>query len=64
MRRKKTTDRHKKGQAYVRIRPSLTCILRKIAEQRGTDLTEEGNRAVMVMAEREGYIPPSSPQSE
>ncbi len=51
-------DRHKPHR-MVRLRERLAAILDKLAEQNATSVTEEMNRAVREMLQREGLWPQS-----
>jgi hypothetical protein len=53
-------DRHKKNK-MARIRIPLAKELEALAQERSTDFTEEANRAVRELLEREGRWPSKKP---
>lgn len=53
-----SSDRHKEGSRIGRIRPRYARQLQALADRRGTDFTEELNRAVRELLEREKLWPP------
>lgn len=55
---KKKTDRHKPAK-MIRVRGPLAVQVEILANRNSTDATEEVNRAVREMLEREGLWPPS-----
>lgn len=56
----RTADRHTPGAKMGRVRVRLAFALDRLARKRHTDFTEELNRAVREMLEREGMWPLST----
>lgn len=54
--KKRKGDRHKPSR-MVRVREALAEVLDRLAEQNASDITEEVNRAVREMLQREGWWP-------
>lgn len=58
MAKKKANDRHKPSR-LIRLKESLAKRLEELADRNATSLTQEANRAVRELLEKNGLWPPA-----